>query len=191
MAAPPGCITRHEAAKRCGVSARWLDDARRGTRNEGPPWVQLGGRVYYRVEDVDHFLEQQHRSTPAQTEQLPPDALWNLRAISDEKLLKMGLEEQLMAVEAEEVTPAMRNQAQHMALQLQKHPPEDRGRLLREATIQLAARLPGTFRRVPQNQRAARAALIACKVADLVQDVLDAGPPSRQQKRAAARKSKS
>lgn len=51
----PAMLNRNEAAERLGLSARTL--AEWACIRKGPPFLKLGGRVRYRVEDLDAWLE--------------------------------------------------------------------------------------------------------------------------------------
>ena len=59
--------TRHlnqvEVAERWGFSPRTLENWR--CRGEGPPFLKIGGKVVYRLEDVEAFEQNQLRAKTA------------------------------------------------------------------------------------------------------------------------------
>ncbi len=54
-------MTTPEAAEYVGLSPATLETRR--TRGGGPPFVKLGVRVVYRLEDLDGWLEEQRRKS--------------------------------------------------------------------------------------------------------------------------------
>lgn len=64
-------LTQHELARRWGLSARTLERWR--WTSQGPRFLRLGGRVVYRLEDIEAYeTERLHAST---TERIRPVCL--------------------------------------------------------------------------------------------------------------------
>ena len=57
-----GYLPRSEAATELAVSSRTLDRWHR--LRIGPPRTQIGGRIYYGVDDVRDWLKAQREDTP-------------------------------------------------------------------------------------------------------------------------------
>jgi hypothetical protein len=59
-----GCrrLTQFELAQRWRISGRTLEKWRQDRC--GPPYLKIGGRVVYRLEDVEAFEAEQLRGTP-------------------------------------------------------------------------------------------------------------------------------
>lgn len=53
----PAVLTDVQAAEYLGITPYWLRNNRRAPA--APPFVKIGGRVRYRVESLDAWLEQQ------------------------------------------------------------------------------------------------------------------------------------
>jgi len=64
-------INQEELAQRWGISPRTLERWR--WLGEGLRFLKLGGRVVYRMEDVEAFEAESLRSSTSQTQPLIPD----------------------------------------------------------------------------------------------------------------------
>lgn len=53
---PDGRLTRSEAAKFIGVAARTLANWR--SKGVGPRQIKVGGRVFYRLDDLQVFVDE-------------------------------------------------------------------------------------------------------------------------------------
>lgn len=53
----PAVLNEQEAAEYLGITKYWLRNNRRSPA--APPFVKIGGRVRYRVETLDRWLDQQ------------------------------------------------------------------------------------------------------------------------------------
>lgn len=51
---PKGALNVRDAAAYIGLARGTLDNMR--SRGEGPPYVRIGSRIVYRVEDLDVYL---------------------------------------------------------------------------------------------------------------------------------------
>jgi predicted DNA-binding transcriptional regulator AlpA len=64
-------LNQHELSQRWGISPRTLERWR--WLGEGPRFLKLGGRVVYRLEDIEAFEAEKLRSSTSQTEPFVPD----------------------------------------------------------------------------------------------------------------------
>jgi hypothetical protein len=64
-------LNQTELSRRWGISPRTLERWR--WLGEGPRFLKLGGRVVYRLEDIEAFEAEKLRSSTSQTEPLVPD----------------------------------------------------------------------------------------------------------------------
>ena len=64
-------LNQSELSQRWGISPRTLERWR--WLGEGPRFLKLGGRVVYRLEDIEAFEAEKLRSSTSQTEPLVPD----------------------------------------------------------------------------------------------------------------------
>ena len=63
MKASPACLNQRDLARRWSMSERTLERWR--WLGQGPQFLKLGGRVAYRLEDIEAFeAEQLRQSTP-------------------------------------------------------------------------------------------------------------------------------
>lgn len=58
-------LTQQELAHRWRISPRTLERWR--WEGEGPTFVKMGGRVVYRIEDIETFEDEQRRSSTARS----------------------------------------------------------------------------------------------------------------------------
>jgi hypothetical protein len=66
-------LNQSELSQRWGISPRTLERWR--WLGEGLRFLKLGGRVVYRLEDIEAFEAEKLRSSTSQTEPLVPDYL--------------------------------------------------------------------------------------------------------------------
>jgi len=79
--AKPGHVDETEAAEYIGMSVHYLRRDRcegvTGNRTQGPPFYRIGRRIFYRIADLDAWMEQHRVERPiAQStgDDLPPAA---------------------------------------------------------------------------------------------------------------------
>ena len=58
-------LHRKKSAEYLGVSLSWLDKSR--LRGDGPPFLQIGGRIVYDTADLDAYLASCRRQSTSET----------------------------------------------------------------------------------------------------------------------------
>jgi hypothetical protein len=70
--ATPRHLNQHDLAARWRMSVRTLERWR--SQRQGPPFLRLGGRIAYRLEDIEAFEAAQIRTTSGSTREHRPAA---------------------------------------------------------------------------------------------------------------------
>ena len=66
---PDGRLTREGAAAYLGITSKTLENWY--VRKEGPRCFKIGGRCFYRITDIDAYIEEQYRRSFDSADQPP------------------------------------------------------------------------------------------------------------------------
>lgn len=71
LAEPMRLLNTTEAAKAIGLSASWLNKSR--LTGEGPPFISIGARCLYAVDDLNAWLSSRRHVSPPATSNPAPE----------------------------------------------------------------------------------------------------------------------